>query len=162
MLAFLGVALALNFAPQVPPPTPPAQQGQTQPRRRPVVVRDSSSDSSGPGSRWRRPGVRRAVTAEIFESAFKDPTAKTTLLKARAARLTPFFRVRRAWLLSFSLRFPASLVSNFLSAFWLSLSSFSTDSDAAFYLGFGLCSVLKPSPVKGFMEFKSGKAHCVF
>jgi hypothetical protein len=86
MLAALGVAFALNLAPQTPPPTPPAQQGQS--RRRQVVVRDSSTDTLDSGGRRRRPGIRRAVTAEVLATAFKDPTAKLTLLKGRAARLT--------------------------------------------------------------------------
>ena len=77
--------LALQVPPT--PPTPPAQQGQTQSRRRGVVVRDSSTDTTS-DRRGRRPGIRRAVTPELFASAFKDPTAKTTLLRARAARLT--------------------------------------------------------------------------
>ncbi len=85
MLALLGVALALQGPPT--PPTPPAQQGQAQSRRRQVVVRDSSTDTTS-DRRGRRPGIRRAVTPELFASAFKDPTAKTTLLHARAARMT--------------------------------------------------------------------------
>ena len=88
MLALLGVVLALQVPPT--PPTPPAQQGQTQSRRR-VVVRDSSSDSTSDSTsnrRGRRPGIRRAVTPELSASAFKDPTARKTLLAARAARLT--------------------------------------------------------------------------
>src|SRR5215467_7493782 len=92
MLALLGATLALNLAPtlQGPPPTPPpAQQGQAQPRRRrPVAVRDSSADTLNGRAGWRRSGIRRPVTAEVLATAFKDPTAKTTLLAARAARMT--------------------------------------------------------------------------
>ena len=39
------------------------------------------------GSRRNR-GIRRPVTAEDQRTAFKDATAKTTLLRARVARLT--------------------------------------------------------------------------
>src|SRR5215831_13067847 len=95
MLALLGATLALNLAPalQGPPPTPPKppaqQQGQSQPRRRrPVAVRDSTADTLNGRAGWRRSAIRRPVTAEVLASAFKDPTAKTTLLHARAARMT--------------------------------------------------------------------------
>jgi hypothetical protein len=78
MLLLLGAAFALNFQAQVP-----------QARRRLPVVRDSIVDSTEtPAGRRRRQGVRRPVTAEVLATAFKDQTAKTTLLHARAARLT--------------------------------------------------------------------------
>jgi hypothetical protein len=78
MLLLLGAAFALNFQAQVP-----------QARRRLPAVRDSIVDSTAtPASRRRRQGVRRPVTAEVLATAFKDQTAKTTLLHARAARLT--------------------------------------------------------------------------
>jgi Haemolysin secretion/activation protein ShlB/FhaC/HecB len=83
MLVILGVALALNLPPQGPPPTPPAQQG----RQRPVAVRDST-DTAATTSRHHRPAIRQPVTTEILRTAFKDPTARTTLTHARAARLT--------------------------------------------------------------------------
>jgi hypothetical protein len=78
MLFLLGAALALNF--QGPPP---ARQS---PRGRQPIVRDSTVDTSTTPRR-RHQGVRRPVTAELQASAFKDATAKTTLLAARAARL---------------------------------------------------------------------------
>jgi hypothetical protein len=76
MLFAVGALLALNLQIQVGP----------SPRRTPIV-RDSTPDST----RWRNGrnrGVRRAVTAEDQRTAFKDATAKTTLLRARVARLT--------------------------------------------------------------------------
>jgi len=76
MLLLLGVALALNFQAQAPAS-----------RRRVPTVRDSVADSTTTPGRRRR-GVRRAVTAEVLATAFKDQTAKATLLRARAARLT--------------------------------------------------------------------------
>ena len=76
----LGAALALNF--QGPPPARPG------PRARQPVVRDSSEEAdTSATSRRRRQGVRRPVTSELQANAFKDATAKTTLLAARAARL---------------------------------------------------------------------------
>jgi hypothetical protein len=78
MLFVLGAALALNFQAQVP-----------QSRRRLPAVLDSVVDSSAtPSKRRHREGVRRPVTAEVLATAFKDQTAKITLLRARAARLT--------------------------------------------------------------------------
>jgi len=78
MLFVLGAALALNFQAQVP-----------QSRRRLPAVLDSVVDSSAtPSKRRHHEGVRRPVTAEVLASAFKDQTAKITLLRARAARLT--------------------------------------------------------------------------
>jgi hypothetical protein len=52
-------------------------------------VRDSTDADStdAPNGRRRHQGVRRPVTAELQANAFKDATAKTTLLAARAARL---------------------------------------------------------------------------
>jgi hypothetical protein len=78
MLFILGAAFALNFQAQAP-----------QPRRRLPAVRDSVVDSTNTGSKRRRhEGVRRPVTAEVLATAFKDQTAKSTLLRARVARLT--------------------------------------------------------------------------
>ncbi|MGE5732967.1 MAG: hypothetical protein ACM37U_13555, partial [Gemmatimonas sp.] len=78
MLLLVGAAFALNFQAQVP-----------QSRRRLPTVRDSVVDSaSAPSTRRRRQGIRRPVTADVLARAFKDQTAKTTLLRARAARLT--------------------------------------------------------------------------
>ncbi len=78
MLFVLGAALALNFQAQVP-----------QSRRRLPAVLDSVVDSSAtPSKRRHHEGVRRPVTAEVLATAFKDQTAKITLLRARAARLT--------------------------------------------------------------------------
>jgi hypothetical protein len=82
MLIILGAAFALNFQAQVPPQAP-------QPRRRLPAVRDSVVDSSStPSKRPRHEGVRRPVTADVLATAYKDQTAKITLLRARAARLT--------------------------------------------------------------------------
>ena len=78
MLALLGAALALNF--QVAQPDPA--------HRRLPVVEDSATDSSGTNSRRRHQGRRRPVTAEVLATAFKDPAARSMLLRARAARLT--------------------------------------------------------------------------
>ncbi len=102
----LGAVAALAFQGSPPPtpptqPTPPAtpaQQGGRAPactqrceggRSRAPVVRDSTDADStdAPNGRRRHQGVRRPVTAELQASAFKDATAKTTLLAARAARL---------------------------------------------------------------------------
>ena len=102
----LGAVAALAFQGSPPPtpptqPTPPAtpaQQGGRAPactqrceggRARTPVVKDSTSGDStdAPNGRRRHQGVRRPVTAELQASAFKDVTAKTTLLAARAARL---------------------------------------------------------------------------
>ena len=76
MLALLGVALALTQQIQIGPST-----------RRPPVVRDSTADTSRSSGRNRNRGVRRPVTAEDQATAFKDATAKATLLHARAARM---------------------------------------------------------------------------
>jgi len=102
----LGAVAALAFQGSPPPtpptqPTPPAtpaQQGGRAPactqrceggRARTPVVKDSTNGDSTdtPNARRRHQGVRRPVTAELQASAFKDATAKTTLLAARAARL---------------------------------------------------------------------------
>jgi hypothetical protein len=53
-----------------------------------VVVRDSIADTLNGRTGWRHSGIRRPVTAEVLATAFKDPTAKITLLHARAARMT--------------------------------------------------------------------------
>jgi Hemolysin activation/secretion protein len=76
MLVLLGVALALT------------QQVQTgQPSQRTPIVRDSIVDTVGTSGRHRHRGIRRPVTAEDQATAFKDPTARSTLLRARVARL---------------------------------------------------------------------------
>ena len=79
MFVLLGAALALNF-----------QVGQPDPaHRRLPVVEDSTTDTTSSSARTRRhQGRRKPVTAELLATAFKDPTAKSTLLRARAARLT--------------------------------------------------------------------------
>src|SRR6185369_16755352 len=78
MLLTIGALFALNFQVQIGPT-----------RRRPPTVRDSVGDSSDTTGRRRRYGnVRKAVTADLLATAFKDATAKGTLLKGRAARLT--------------------------------------------------------------------------
>lgn len=78
MFVLLGAALALNF--QVAQPDPA--------HRRPPVVEDSTADSTAGSIRRRHQGRRKPVTAELLATAFKDATAKATLLRARAARLT--------------------------------------------------------------------------
>ncbi len=93
----LGAVAALNFQGS-PPPTPPTQTPPVTPAQtgrpagrggaRSPVVRDSTDAAADSGNgRRRHQGVRRAVTAEMQATAFKDATAKTTLLAARAARL---------------------------------------------------------------------------
>ena len=77
MLFAVSALLALNLQVQIGP----------SPRRAPVV-RDSSSDTSRARGSRRNRGIRRPVTAEDQRTAFKDATAKTTLLRARVARLT--------------------------------------------------------------------------
>jgi len=90
-----GAVAALAFQgspPQKPPAAPPAlpavpaQQGAGR-RSRAPIVRDSTNDDSTETSGRRHQGVRRAVTADLQATAFKDATAKITLLAARAARL---------------------------------------------------------------------------
>src|SRR4029077_17838992 len=83
--------------PPTPPATPAQQGGRAQActqrgeggRSRAPVVKDSINGDStdAPNGRRRPQGVRRPGTAELQASAFKDVTAKTTLLAARAARL---------------------------------------------------------------------------
>jgi hypothetical protein len=77
MLLVVSAVVALNFQVQTGPP-----------RRRPPTVRDSVTDSTGTPNRRRNNSYRRAVTADLLATAFKDPTAKTSLLRARTARLT--------------------------------------------------------------------------
>ncbi|MDB4877585.1 MAG: hypothetical protein JWM41_4031 [Gemmatimonadetes bacterium] len=77
MLFALGAVLALNLQIQVGPP-----------QRRLPAVRDSSSDTTKSSGNRRSRGIRRPVTAEDQRTAFKDPTAKVTLLHARVARLS--------------------------------------------------------------------------
>lgn len=90
ILLVLGAAAALNFQGS-PPPVPPAPPAQAATRptprgRRAPIVKDSTNDTSST-TRQRHRGVRRPVTAELQATAFKDATAKITLLAARAARL---------------------------------------------------------------------------
>ncbi len=82
MLLLLGAAFALNFQGSQQPPTPRS--------KRLPVVRDSAAADSASSTKdhVRTQGHRRAVTADLAENAFKDPTARITLLKARAARLS--------------------------------------------------------------------------
>src|SRR6185312_11933244 len=66
-------------------------QAQTpQARRRTPIVRDSTdaADTVVERGRGGHRGVRKAVTAEDQRTAFKDATAKATLLRARVARLS--------------------------------------------------------------------------
>ncbi len=79
MFLLLAGALALNLQVQI-------QIGGGQ--RRSPVVRDSLVDSAATASKRHRQGKRKAVTAEVLATAFKDVTARTTLLAARHARLT--------------------------------------------------------------------------
>jgi len=81
MLLLFGAAFALYFQGSQQPPTPRS--------KRLPVVRDSAAVDTGSSTERRRTqGHRRAVTAELSASAFKDPTSKITLFKAREARLT--------------------------------------------------------------------------
>ena len=78
MLLTVSALLALNFQVQIGPS-----------RRRPPTVRDSITDSTGtPSNRRRNNNYRKAVTADLLATAYKDQTAKTTLLHARTARLS--------------------------------------------------------------------------
>lgn len=77
MLALLGLALSLNQQVQV-------QIGPGS--RRTPVVRDSTNDTTATGRRRNR-GIRRPVTADDQVTAFKDATARATLLKGRVARM---------------------------------------------------------------------------
>ncbi|HEX3868353.1 MAG TPA: hypothetical protein VHV78_16425, partial [Gemmatimonadaceae bacterium] len=81
MLLLIGAALAFGHQVQVQ-----VQIGGS--RERQTVVRDSINDSTKTDSLHRRTGYRRAVTAEVLATAFKDQTAKLTLARARVARLT--------------------------------------------------------------------------
>src|SRR5207302_8809713 len=75
MLVLIGVAFALSANMQL--------RGS---HTRPTVVHDSTADSTTHNGRRRVAGIRRAVTAEVLATAYKDQTAKTTLLAARSAR----------------------------------------------------------------------------
>lgn len=76
MLLLVG-ALALNFQVQIGPN-----------RRAAPVVRDSTlMDTTTQSGRRSRKGFRQAVTPQLSASAFKDQTARTTLLRARTARM---------------------------------------------------------------------------
>lgn len=77
MLFVAGAILALNLQVQIGPSI-----------KRNPVVRDSIRDSTLKLGRGRNRGIRRPVTAELQASAFKDATAKTTLVHARVARLS--------------------------------------------------------------------------
>ena len=76
MLVLLGALVAFNF--QATQPGRPAS-------KRVPVVRDSVAGDSTPSRRIRR--TRKAVTSDVLATAFKDSTAKRTLLQARVARL---------------------------------------------------------------------------
>jgi hypothetical protein len=78
MLFILGAALALTAQLQQPPAS----------RRMPVVRDSTGIDTAKIARRRQYQGSRKAVTAEDQRTAFKDATAKTTLLRARVARLT--------------------------------------------------------------------------
>lgn len=82
MLVTVSALLALSFH------TRQVQVQAGSPRGRPPAVRDSVADSTNSSDKRRTKGYRRAVTADLLATAFKDPTAKRTLLHARAARLT--------------------------------------------------------------------------
>jgi hypothetical protein len=77
MLFLLGAVFALNIQAQTP-----------RARRRTPIVRDSTADTVVERGRGGHRGVRKPVTAEDQRTAFKDPTAKSTLLRARVARLS--------------------------------------------------------------------------
>lgn len=77
MFAVLSAVLALNLQIQVAPS-----------QRHLPVVRDSVTDTTKASRNRRHRGIRRPVTAEDQRTAFKDATAKLTLLRARVARLT--------------------------------------------------------------------------
>ena len=77
MILVLSAMLALNLQVQTGPPG-----------RRPPVVRDSTADTTRARGSRRHRGIRRPVTAEDQRTAFKDETARSTLLRARVARLT--------------------------------------------------------------------------
>jgi hypothetical protein len=81
MLLLFGAAFALYFQGSQQPPTPRS-------KRLPVVRDSAAVDTGASNERRRTQGHRRAVTAELSASAFKDATAKITLTKAREARLT--------------------------------------------------------------------------
>ena len=78
MLIALGAVIALNMQVQIGPSS----------RRDPIVRDSTGADSSTIPRRRRNQGSRKAVTAEDQRTAFKDATAKTTLLRARVARLS--------------------------------------------------------------------------
>src|SRR4029079_16436755 len=79
MLIILGAVFALNVQAQQPVP----------PSRRLPVVRDSTGiDTAKIARRRKYQGSRKAGTADDQRTAFKDATAKSTLLRARVARLT--------------------------------------------------------------------------
>ncbi|HEY4304260.1 MAG TPA: BamA/TamA family outer membrane protein [Gemmatimonadaceae bacterium] len=76
MLLLLG-AVALTFQVQIGPD-----------RRSAPIVRDSAlTDTASESRRNRKRGTRQPVTAQLAASAFKDATAKSTLLAARVARI---------------------------------------------------------------------------
>src|SRR6185503_8450018 len=78
MLVTIGALVALNLQVQIGPS-----------RRRPPTVRDSTDSATAASGRRRNSrNIRKPVTAEVLATAYKDPTAKITLLHARGARLT--------------------------------------------------------------------------
>jgi len=78
MLLTVSALLALNLQIQIGPGS----------RRDPIVKDSTPADSSSIARRRRNRGTRRAVTADDQRTAFKDATAKATLLRARVARLS--------------------------------------------------------------------------
>src|SRR5215210_932333 len=78
----LAAALALQVQIQVGPPSD---------RKRTTVVRDSTAESSelSGGRRGRRRSpTRLPVTAHVLATAFRDPTARALLMRARAERMS--------------------------------------------------------------------------
>src|SRR5947209_4540440 len=77
MMLLLGASLALNLQVQV----------GTDHRRNPIVRDSTANDTTIKRGRGLMRGVRKPVTSELAASAFKDATAKVTMLKARSARM---------------------------------------------------------------------------
>lgn len=79
MLFLVGASLALSF--QAVP------QGQATRRPSPAVRDSLAPDTSRGASQRSSNSIRQPVTAELARTAFKDAAAKSTLLKARVARM---------------------------------------------------------------------------
>lgn len=77
MLHVLSALLVLNF-----------QASSVPPQRRAPIVRDSTSDTTAARGGRRNRSIRRAVTDDDQRTAFKDATARSTLLQARLARMS--------------------------------------------------------------------------